>query len=53
MSVTYHIKILQALICYLFQLLNRGFIMLTPALLKETHAIYRIDDLVKIILIYV
>jgi hypothetical protein len=35
-----------------FQLLKRSFAMITPVPLKETHAMYRKDDLVKIILIY-
>jgi hypothetical protein len=52
-SITDHIKILEATICYLFHLLIRGFAMLIPVPLKETHTTYRMDDLVKIILIYV
>jgi hypothetical protein len=37
------------IICYLFQLLIRGFAMLTPIPLKETLAMYTKDDLLKII----
>jgi hypothetical protein len=32
---------------------DRGFAMLTLVPLKEAHAMYRKDDLIKIILIYV
>jgi hypothetical protein len=47
MSITGHIKILQAIICYLFQLLNRGFAMFTTVPLRETHTMYKMDDLLK------
>jgi hypothetical protein len=53
MSITDHIKILQATICYLFQLLNRGFAAFTTVPLKQTHTMDRVDDLVKILLAYV
>jgi hypothetical protein len=53
MSITDHIKILQATIFYLFLLLNRGFAMLTTVPLRETHTMYRMDDLVRILLAYV
>jgi hypothetical protein len=52
MSITDHIKILLATV-YLFQLLNRGFAMLTTVPLKGTHTMYIMDDLVKILLAYV
>jgi hypothetical protein len=53
MSITDHIKMLQATICYLFKLLNRGFAMLTTVHLRETHTMYRMDDPVKILVAYV
>jgi hypothetical protein len=53
MSITDHIKIPQATICYLFQLLNKDFAMLTTVPLRETRTMYRMDDLVKILLAYV
>jgi hypothetical protein len=52
-SITDHIKILQATICYLFLFLNRGFAVLTTVPLRETYTKYRKDDLVKILLAYV
>jgi hypothetical protein len=53
MSITDHIKILQTTICYLFQLMNRDFAVLTTVPLKDTPTMYRMDDLVKILLAYV
>jgi hypothetical protein len=53
MSITDHIKILQATICYLCQLLNGSFAVLATGPLKETHTVYSMDDLVKIPLAYV
>jgi hypothetical protein len=52
-SITDHIKMLQITIFYLFQLMNRGFAMLTTVPLWETHTMYIMEDLVKILLDYV
>jgi hypothetical protein len=50
MSITDHIETYYKLSSVMFQLLIRGFAMLASVLLKETHPIYRMDDLTKIIL---